>query len=130
MKEVLYTATKPLWMNKYWKKMDQAHWNTCRWIFKIKNRISPAIFFICFWLKREIISTLDKKMTFFYLLYKQYIIKVKANLTQIQKCGVTNPQNWTKNLLENVSKNLLIYESLYTQCTVPMITFILFLQDV
>ena len=117
-------------MNKYWKKMDQPLFTIKNigilavGIFKIKNSNSPAIFVIYFWLKREIISTLDNKMTFFYLLYKQYIIKVKANLTQIQKCGVT------KNLLENVSKNLLIYESLYTQCTVPMITFILFLQDV
>ena len=50
-------------------------------MFQIKNSISPAIVSDVFLAETDIITTLDNKMTFIYLLYEQYIMTVKANLT-------------------------------------------------
>ena len=43
-------------------------------MFKIENGISPAIVSDIFWPGTEIITTICNKMTFFYLLYKRYIM--------------------------------------------------------
>ena len=64
---------------KYWKRMNQSLFTikniqTLVEMFKIKNCMYPAMISDIFLPGNEIITTLCNRMTFFYFIYKRYIM--------------------------------------------------------
>lgn len=66
-----------------------------------KSACALRFFLIYFCLGRKIVPTLRNKMIFFYLLYEQYVIAVKAYLNQVQKAGTAYLRIETRVFSEN-----------------------------
>ena len=91
-----YTVILFLWRTTG-RRMGHYPFTIKIYIWNIKDKISTLLrLYLIFFIWREIITTFNKKMTSFHLLYKHYIMVVNVYLSWVQNLGTIYLLNWKK----------------------------------